>query len=355
MKFFDLVKRYIKDAAKRYDVKPHNVTPTQFWTMAGKDIKEWEIRKLGGYTAIRDNLFPSDEKNEIIPRSTKPKKFKLVNKKLENFTVHEAKVSDLFKELKLKDDDVLRIVVQPDSHIPEYDEEAMSVFCQFLSYYKPHGLINIGDFMEMGPVSRWEPKDAKPRRLVDDIKEGKRVLDMIGKAAGPQCVFKRFLIGNHEDWLNQYLTARVPEILDGLEDVGVNLQIQNLLGLKELGYRTIPLNEILRIGTAHFIHGYYTGVAHAKKHLDTFGCNVYYGHLHDVQSYSGVSVSGVHEAMSLGCLRTLNASFLKGRPSNWLHAFGVFEFRKDGSYTRVVPIIIDGVMSFNGKMFDGTK
>ena len=89
--------------------------------------------------------------------------------------------------------------------------------------------------------------------------------------------------------------------------------------------------------------------------MSTFGCSIYYGHVHSVDSYSGVSVKGIHEAMSLGCLRTLQAKFLKGKPNNWSHAMGIFEFRKDGSYTRYVPIIVDGKFSFNGITFDGNK
>ena len=145
-------------------------------------------------------------------------------------------------------------------------------------------------------------------------------------------------------------------VLDELQTLGVNLQIQELLGLKKLGYKIIPSNEILRIGNhCHFIHGFYTNTHHAKKHLDVFGVNVYYGHLHDVQQHSTVSVNGVHEAMSLGCLRNTNAPFLRGKPNNWSHAFGIFEFRADGYYTRYVPTIINGMFTFDGKIFGTTR
>lgn len=343
-----LVKEAILQASKEHKVEPYNVSASQFWSIV-KDIKEWEIRKLGGFTGLRDSMFPSEKANTVQPRASK--KFKPVNKKLENFTVHNVDIKELFKAAKLGKDDVLRVIVQPDTHVPEYDKDAIGVFCKFLESYKPHGLINIGDFLEMGSVSHWDNHSVSARRLVPELKVGREILKKIGDAAGPQCIFKRFIIGNHEDWLNQYLTSRIPEVLEGLDELGPSLTIESLLGLKDFGYRSIPLNEILRLGDAHFIHGYYTGGSHAKKHLDVFGCNIYYGHLHDVQSYSGVSVKGTHEAMSLGCLRTLQAPFLKGKPNNWSHAFGIFEFRYDGSYTRYCPIIVDGTFSFNGKLF----
>jgi hypothetical protein len=262
-------------------------------------------------------------------------------------------MSDIFKIANLKKDEVFRVLVEPDTHVPEHDEKAVDAFCEFARWYKPHGLINLGDFMEMGGVSPWPTTDGEPKMFVEDVKVAKSVLEKIDKAVGPQCVYKRFIIGNHEDWLNQLLVRQVPEFMYGLEDIGVNLKIQDILGLKDLGYRIIPLNEILRLGDAHFIHGYYTPKHHAAKHLDVFGVNIYYGHLHDVQSHSGVSVKGMYESMSLGCLRTLQAKFLKGKPNNWAHAFGIFEFKIDGTYTRYVPIIIDGKFSFNGKVFGG--
>lgn len=352
MSILNLVKKHIKDAAKKFKVEPYNVTSAQFWTFASASFAEWEIRKLGGFTGLRDTMFPSSKASKLQPRA-KAKKFKLAVKKLVNFEVHEASIDEMFKLAKLSKDGIFKLVVQPDTHVPEEDKAAVNAFCQFLEYYKPHGIVNLGDFLECDAVSHWDNPSLKARRFVPQVKAGKSLLDRIGKAAGPQCVFKRFIVGNHEDWLNQYLTARIPELLEGLDDLGQNLSIESLLGLKELGYRSIPLNEILKVGKAHFIHGYYAGNNHAKKHLDVFGVNLYYGHLHDTASYSGVSVNGTHEAMSMGCLRSMNASFLKGKPNNWSHAFGIFEFRSDGSYTRYVPIIINGKLSYNGKIFNG--
>lgn len=349
MKKEEIVKRYI-DLTKKL-----NKFPTTF-EVTEATVSERQIRKLfGNFTNLKNAaILESSHELRVVEQNDKKKKpFKPVRQTLKNFTVHSANIDELFKKAKLKDDEVLRVVVQPDTHVPEHDVKALKAFNEFIKYYKPHGFINIGDFMEMNSVSHWPSNSPSPRRITPEIKEARLVLDEIDKNLGSTCVMKKFIMGNHEDWLNQYLTAKVPELFDGLEDIGVSLKIENFLQLKERGYDVIPINEILNMGEAHFIHGYYTGTNHAKKHLDVFGVNIYYGHLHDVQAYSGISVKGIHEAMSLGCLRTLDASFLKGRPNNWLHAFGVFEFRKDGSYTRYVPIIIDGEFSFNGKIFKG--
>lgn len=348
---------FIEKAAKKFKVAPYDVTTAQFWSIASGKVGEWQVRKLGGITNIRDLEFPPPPEREVekdvLPRM-RPKNFKYKPPKLENFTVHDsAKMRDLFKMAKLPEDGVFRVLVQPDTHVPEHDDQAVSAFLKFAVDYKPHGYINLGDFMEMGSVSHWDPKDAKPRRFAPEAKAAREMLKRIDVAMGPQCIYKRFLIGNHEDWLDQYLVNKVPEFFDGLEDLGVNLRVQDLLLLKDLGYRVIPLNEVLRLGDLHFIHGYYTNKYHAFKHLEVFGCNLMYGHLHDVQSYSGVYVKGIREARSIGCLRLLNAPFMKGRPNNWTHAFGIVEYRIDGTYTPYVPYIVDGRFSYNGKVYDG--
>ena len=339
--------------AKKHKVKPWQVTSAQFWSSVPDSLTEWQVRKNGGLTNIVKSLYGNQEAIVDVASvpSKKIKKIKLVQPKLENFTVHRTDIKEVFKLCGVKQDGVLRVVVQPDTHCPHYDEAAVSAYCDFLSYYKPHGLVNLGDFLENESVAPWEPSSAKPRRFVPEIKNARELLGRIGEAAGPQCKYKRFLIGNHEYWLQQYLNLKIPEMFDDIEELGVALNVESLLQLKKFGYDVIPVNEILALGDLNFIHGYYTGTNHAKKHLDVFGVNIMYGHVHDVQSFSGVSVKGIHEAISIGCLRTLNAPFLKGKPTNWSHSFAIVEYKIDGTYTRYVPIMINGKFSFMGKIF----
>lgn len=348
-----LASKIILRAAMKYRIAPYEVPPAQFWACANGELTDWDMRKVGGASNFRAEEFPVPE-GMTISDVYHPKKFVAQITKLYGFNTHVVSATELFKTANLKNDEIFRMIVQPDTHVEEHDHATLNAFIKFVEWYKPHGLVNLGDFMEMDAVSHWPAKDARPRRLVPQIQTGIEILSRIKEAAGKQCAFWRFIIGNHEDWLNQYLTARIPEVLDGLSELGHDLTVEGLLKLEEFGYKVIPNNEILRIGEhCHFIHGYYTCNAHAKKHLDVFGVNVYYGHLHDVQGTSTVSVNGVHEALSLGCLRSMDAAFLKGKPNNWSHAFGIFEFRSDGSFTRYVPIIIKGRFSFNGTMFDG--
>jgi len=341
-------------AAQKFRIPAYTITAAQFWACANHEVTDWQMRKIGSFTKARNELFPIPLGAENIGQSNAYKRFKAYNSKLSNFKCHYSDPVDMFAQAGLSHDKIFKLLIMPDAHVEEHDPYALNAFNKFAQDYKPHGLINLGDFMEMDAVTHWPIPDARPRRLVPQIQTAKKLLKEIEDACGKQCKFKKFLIGNHEDWLDQYLTGKIPEALYDLESLGVDLRFQELLGLTKFGYDTIPLNEILKIGNhAHFIHGYYTNEQHASKHLKVFGVNIYYGHLHDLQQFSTVSVNGVHEAMSLGCLRKLDAPFLKGKPNNWSHAVGIFEFAIDGTYTRYIPAMINAQFSWNGKLYDG--
>lgn len=305
------------------------------------------LSRMGASKAPYASTAPGVQRERATP-VFKPRK-----STLENFVRHDADIKAMFRRADLKDGQIFKLVVQSDTHVPYHDRAALGAFNKFLDWYKPHGLINIGDFWEAESVSHWPPRTATPRRAPPELLACRKELDETESAAGKQCKFKRFFIGNHEAWLDRYLVARIPEVLDGLEELGLNLSVKKLLSLKERGYRVIPENECLRIGEAHFIHGLYINKHHAQTHLDLYGCCIYYGHTHDIQSTSNKSINSLHHAQSLGCLRDLNARFMGGKPNKWVHAFGVFEFRYDGIFTVTVPMMIRGVFSYAGVLFDG--
>jgi uncharacterized protein YprB with RNaseH-like and TPR domain len=64
MDILEEIKGFIQEAAKKFNVEPFNVTPAQFW-LVSENITEWQLRKRGGFTAVRDALFP--KKDSIDP------------------------------------------------------------------------------------------------------------------------------------------------------------------------------------------------------------------------------------------------------------------------------------------------
>lgn len=281
-------------------------------------------------------------------KSKKEKKFKYKPEKIQGFFRHEIDLKEFFA--KAQNPQVLKIIVQPDTHVPYQDEQAVQALLDFSKDYRPHGWMILGDFADCEGISHWPASDEKPRRLVPEILEARKLLQRIN-AASPDCVGRWYLTGNHETWIEQALVAKIPELMDGLSELGIDLSLNAILGLDGLGWELYPFNHLVKLGKAHFTHGLYTGGSHAKKHLSTFKTNIFYGHLHDCQSHNETSMDGHMEAASLGCLARLDAKFLKGRPNNWVHSFATFEIRRDGRFSWNLHRIFEGRFSYSGILY----
>lgn len=269
--------------------------------------------------------------------------------KIQGFYRHVVNLEELFA--RAGNPPSLKVSAQPDTHAKFMDRQAVDCYLKFLAWYQPDVHIILGDFVDCEGLSHWEPDDLKPRRLVPEMKTARDLLSRIVELT-PKCSTRIYLEGNHEHWIEKAL-CEMPELFEGLAELDIEINLNSLLALKKFHYELFPLNHLVQIGKAHFTHGIYTPAHHAKKHLDTFKTNIYYGHLHDTQETNQTSVDGPMEAASLGCLCRLDAKFLKGRPNNWVHAHGVFEFFPDGTYTFMKVRIINGRMSFAGQIFSG--
>jgi len=282
------------------------------------------------------------------------RKYRQLCSKTEKIQGHVRHVLDLDEMFRRAGNPpVLKVSAQPDTHVKFMDIPAMNCYQKFLLWYQPDVHIIMGDFLDCEGISHWPSRDLNPRRLIPEIKEGRNLLKRTVENT-KKCTTRIFLEGNHEHWIEMGL-SQMPELFEGLEDLGLEINLKKLLNLSGFNYELFPMNQFIQIGKAHFTHGIYTGDNHTKKHLSVLKSTIYYGHLHDVQSRNETSMEGNVEAACLGCLCRLDAKFLKGKPNNWAHAHGVFEFFRDGTYNFYRPLITNGVSSFAGIVFDGNK
>jgi predicted phosphodiesterase len=316
---------------------------------AGSGISDCAMRAAfgGSYSAaLHAAGFVKESFNKAGPK--KPRDFKYKKSQLDSLTVHEYGLEDLFE--RAGNPQSLKIAVMPDTHIPYQDKTALRIFQEFIKFYKPHVHIILGDFLDCEPLSSWDAKDFKPRRLVPEALEARKVLEKMC-ADTPGVIARYYLEGNHEDWINQALVAKIPELADGLEQLGIDLSLKSLLDLDKYGYTLLPVNHFLKLGKIYFTHGLYTTKNHPQKMIDVLKASVVYGHLHDILEANQTSLSGRVEAKSSGCLCLLNAKFMKNKPSNWAHAFTLVELFPNGDFTRVTPTIMDGKLSFGGRVW----
>jgi len=250
-----------------------------------------------------------------------------------------------------------RVLVTPDRQIPYHDERAHRAVCKWVRDQRLDEWIDLGDFMDFDQISRFSKGQLRKisgRRLWDDYQVGKRILDDCTGAlrkGNPRARFT-LLEGNHD--------ARIEKWLDENPQAEGSLELENGLGLKKRKIelvRCYTRGEVYRIGKALFHHGLYTTQSHAKAHADKFGCNIFYGHVHDVQCFSREiwSASGPIVAQSLGCLCRFDLEYVRGRPRNWQQAFALVDFQPDGSFQYVVLRLLDGAFycPFSRKMYRG--
>jgi len=253
---------------------------------------------------------------------------------------------------------VKRVIVTPDKHFPLAYEPAINVLCKAIEKVKPQAYIDLGDIGEWSSVSAWKYKRkiAPPvefiiEELKQDIKDVNAGMDIIDKALDAvDCKERHFIEGNHDDWVNRFV-QRYPY----LSQYGLSKAIK----LDQRGYTYHPFGKHLKMGKMYFYHGHqYGGQYHTSNHLRKLGCNIMYGHWHDLQHMTVTHMDGPKAAWSIGCLKDMKAEandWLNNRKINWGHAFAIVDFYGKGEFTVDVVQIIDGRCSLWGELLDGNK
>lgn len=235
---------------------------------------------------------------------------------------------------------------------------AIRVVCKAIELVKPDTYVDLGDTGEWESFSHWKWKKKKKPPLeyiqpdmdaeIKAVNEGMDIIDSSLEKA--KCKDKHFLQGNHELWLDQFVDEHpyLPQYMT-----------ENALNLKERGYKYHHNSKFLKLGKLYFHHGnFYGGQYHSANHIRKLGCNIMYGHTHDVQMHSATMLGGQVSAISLGCLKDMSKqsnAWLGGREHNWSHAFAIVDFFDKGYFTTNVIQIIKGKAVVWGKLIDGNK
>jgi hypothetical protein len=251
-----------------------------------------------------------------------------------------------------------RAIVTPDKHFPYAEIPAIKAVCKAIELVEPNIYIDLGDTGEWEAFSKhkWRGKQKPPLEYLTndfdrDVKNVNAGMDIFDEALDKvNCKEKYFCEGNHELWLN-FTVAEHPYLPQYL--------VPNALKLKERGYVYYPNGKYLDIDKLSFYHGnHYGGKYHTAAHLRELGCNIMYGHWHDIQQMSANHKGGPIGAWSLGCLKDMSHKankWLGRREKNWGHAFAIVDFYDEGNFTVDVVQIIDGKATVWGQLIDGNK
>ena len=253
---------------------------------------------------------------------------------------------------------VKRAIVTPDKHFPLHDRPSISVLCQAIEMVKPDIYIDLGDIGEWNSFSAWKWKRKKKPPLehiipgldqeVQDVNECMDLVDESLDKAG--CKERYITEGNHDNWLNMFV-EEYPYL--------PHYKFAEAVKLKERGYKYYPFGKYLKIGKLHFYHGHqFGGQYHAANHLRKKGCNVMYGHWHDLQQHSVTHHDGPKSAWSIGCLKDMSHEaneWLQHRDTNWAHAFAIVDFYHSGLFSVHTVQIINGKTSLWGEVLNGNR
>lgn len=250
-----------------------------------------------------------------------------------------------------------RGIIIPDQHYPLEDKAAVNCVVKAIEKIKPDIFVNLGDVGEWESVSAWKYKDKKLPPLeyvlpvVDEdirlVNEGLDVWDEVLDKVG--CKEKHLLQGNHDLWLDNFVT-KYPYL--------VNYSFFKACKIKERGYSYSEYNLPIQIGNLTFFHGAFATTYHAKKHLEAYGENVMYGHVHDIQRHTQTKLHGTIGSWSMGCLKDMTHEknkWLKGRLNNWGHAFAIVDWFDNGEFKVETVEIKNGITSLWGEVIDGNE
>ena len=251
---------------------------------------------------------------------------------------------------------VQRAVVTPDKHFPLADIPAINCLKKTIEIVCPDIYIDLGDVGEWEAFSHWKYKRKKVPALeflIDDFDRDvhyvNKGMDIIDESLDKVNCKERYITeGNHDNWLNDAVD-KYPYI--------PKYKFANAVNLDARGYTYYPFGKHLKIGKLYFNHGHqYGGMYHTSNHLRKLGCNVMYGHWHDLQQMSATHMDGPKSAWSIGCLKDMSGEkneWLGNRKINWAHAFAIVDFFEGGHFTVHVIQIIDGQTSLWGELVDG--
>lgn len=265
------------------------------------------------------------------------------------FVLNRNELVENYKKINKQSLSVRKDLVVSDLHAPDHDTEAFRAMLEYAKFYKPDGVVCVGDVGNFNSISHWlhdkrRKLTLEGQRVKADIESAKDVLNQINLVT--TTATKRTVTeGNHEHWMHMFVDKH--PVLEGLDEMDIATQYG------KMGYDVIEMNVPYENGKLLMFHGLYTGKYHTNKTLIEFGCSCLYGHTHDHQVFEGSHWKDRHMAMSIGCLCNQNPDYIRNRPTKWVHGFATVDFFSNGNFTVDFINIINGNFSRQGKIYGG--
>lgn len=254
--------------------------------------------------------------------------------------------------LPLKKNGVTQVLVLPDIHYPFEDRRTMKAVEELMGDEEWDHLIYLGDVMDFNCVSEHNKNNLRAvdgQAVALDYAHANVALYRHANLVKDGCSMT-WIQGNHDERIERVINAN-PQ-MQGILEVENNIKLIEEGRMKYVKFW--QTGKTVKVGKATFIHGTYVNEFHAKTHVLNYGTNVFYGHCHDTLNYPKVwAGEETIIAQSLGCLCDLDQKYLKGKPTKWIQALGIFYFLPNGNFTYYVPMIFNHQFVWKGKVYRG--
>ena len=261
----------------------------------------------------------------------------------------------------------LRSIEDPAAMVPMHDPRAIAVALQIVEDLGPDQLVYVGDFLDLPEMSRWLQHEEFWRTTQPAIDEGYKILAQFEAAAGPDRAPTKFLSGNHELRLREFIlkNARAAFNLRPAQETPESwpdLTVPRLLRFDELGIEYVGEYP----GGEFWINPRLV-VRHNPEHKAAYDASVIAGHTHHIrrETFTRRTPEGpkAHTLYEIGCLCSLenysdkrsllattvpsNRSFVR----DWAQGFAVVYVDSDQRFSVDQVDIYNGVAFYRGKRY----
>lgn len=250
-----------------------------------------------------------------------------------------------------------RTIVLPDIHVPNEHKPSIEAVIQFIKYFRPHRLVQLGDFCDFNSLSSYDlHRTSEFVYLEDELGAANALLDRLDKALPKNCE-KIMVGGNHEDRYPIYLAKwmffpdKVSKSLHKFSDSWATEY-----NLQKRKWKWCDYGGHFRFGKLTYTHGWYSGPSACQQTAKLFpGQSVLFGHTHRHQVYGCMDEKQLPiEVETIGTLSRFDLAYLRGKPPfDWTNGFSYLYTKEDGTYTKAFVHIINGNFIVNGKEFSG--
>lgn len=245
---------------------------------------------------------------------------------------------------------LIRVIV-PDSHGNHADPDAVGAFLRDVARLVPDEFVLLGDHLDCGGTFNAHQRtytNEFAESYEDDCAATNSFLDAIQKRAPNARV--HYLEGNHEQHVERW-AARAFHSRKDAEGLLDRYGPEKVLSLRLRGVRYYRRSEhymglsipgCIRLGKCHYVHGVSHSKHCASTHLNRFGANVVFGHVHTSQAVVERTVaSNGHGAWCPGTLAKLQPLYKHTQPTSWSHGYGLqFVNQRTGRFVHWnVPIM----------------